>query len=50
MSDSGNLQSSRVEQLANRGPIMQSRIHTTNPNDIAFAKKVEGGRRRYRIL
>ncbi len=30
----------RVEQLANNGPLMASRIHTQNPNDIAFPKKV----------
>ena len=32
--------SSRVEQLANYGPLMSSRIHTQNPLDLAF-----GGRR-----
>lgn len=30
----------RVEDLANRGPLMQSRIHTQNSNDIALKKKV----------
>ncbi|MBQ9567109.1 MAG: hypothetical protein IJR31_03420, partial [Lachnospiraceae bacterium] len=33
--------SSRVEQLANYGPLMASRIHTQNPNDIAFSKQME---------
>ncbi len=33
--------SSRVEQLANYGPLMSSRIHTQNPLDLAF-----GGRRK----
>ena len=32
---------SRVEELANKGPLMSSRVHTQNPNDIAFEKKVE---------
>ena len=30
----------RVEELGNRGPLMQSRIHTQNSNDIALKKKV----------
>ncbi len=25
---------SRVEELANRGPLMATRVHTQNPNDI----------------
>ncbi len=32
---------SRVEELANRGPLMSTRVHTQNPNDIAFEKEVE---------
>ncbi len=31
----------RVEELANRGPLMQSRIHTKNSNDIARPKMKE---------
>ncbi len=31
----------RVEELANRGPLMQTRVHTQNSNDIAFSKKME---------
>ena len=31
----------RVEQLANRGPLMDTRIHTQNPNDVAFGKAVK---------
>lgn len=36
---------SRVENLANNGPLMATRIHTQNPNDIAFerAMKIEAG-------
>lgn len=30
---------SRVEELANRGPLMSTRVHTQNPNDIAFDKR-----------
>ncbi|MCR5774666.1 MAG: hypothetical protein K6G42_06235 [Lachnospiraceae bacterium] len=30
----------RVEELVNRGPLMATRIHTQNPNDIAFQKQV----------
>ena len=30
----------RVEELANKGPLMQSRIHTKNSNDIALKNKV----------
>ncbi|MBQ4481652.1 MAG: hypothetical protein II966_00315 [Lachnospiraceae bacterium] len=30
---------SRVESLANNGPLMQTRIHTTNSRDVAFKKK-----------
>lgn len=32
---------SRVEDLANHGPLMQTRIHTTNSRDVAFKKKME---------
>ena len=31
----------RVEQLANYGPLMSSRIHTQNPDDIAFRKEID---------
>ncbi len=31
----------RVEQLANRGPLMQTRVHTQNSNDIALPKQKE---------
>ncbi len=35
-SESSNPYMSRVEELANRGPIMQNRYHIQNSNDIAF--------------
>ncbi|MCR4590190.1 MAG: hypothetical protein K5668_05165 [Lachnospiraceae bacterium] len=31
----------RVEELANRGPLMQTRVHTQNSNDIAFPQMKE---------
>ena len=39
---SGTMQNpymSRVESLANNGPLMQTRIHTTNSRDVAFKTK-----------
>ncbi|MBQ7583718.1 MAG: hypothetical protein IJT24_03830 [Lachnospiraceae bacterium] len=41
-SDNPYAMSSRVEQLANYGPLMQSRLYTKNPNDIGLAGRAEG--------
>ncbi|MCR5791497.1 MAG: hypothetical protein K6G83_16585 [Lachnospiraceae bacterium] len=34
---------SRVDELANKGPLMETRIHTQNSEDIAFSKRMEKG-------
>ncbi|MCR4658603.1 MAG: hypothetical protein K5770_20585, partial [Lachnospiraceae bacterium] len=31
----------RMDEFVNKGPLMETRIHTTNSNDIAFEKKME---------
>ncbi len=38
---SNRMPMTRVEEFANRGPLMATRIHTQNPNDLAFEKKME---------
>lgn len=38
---SNRMPMTRVEQFANRGPLMATRKHTQNPNDLAFEKKMD---------